>query len=109
MLHKCANPQCANPFRKLNEGKLYLLEVDDPELLRLKHTGWDDRIPRRIEHFWLCDQCSSKLTLSFDSRQGMVTLPLGDAARRPRVLDGAHLRTVDFTVEDGQEPRSKLA
>jgi len=27
MLHKCANPDCVRPFRRLTEGKLFLIEI----------------------------------------------------------------------------------
>ena len=28
MLHKCANPACPVPFRKLSQGKLFLVETE---------------------------------------------------------------------------------
>ena len=28
MLHKCANPACLIPFRKLSQGKLFLVETE---------------------------------------------------------------------------------
>jgi len=85
MLHKCANPNCINPFRRLSEGKLFLLETEagDPSNAG---QAWATRGPRRIEHFWLCDQCASVLTLAFKKGRGMVTVPLPEATRKKPVV-----------------------
>src|SRR4029077_12957290 len=34
------------------------------------------RSGRQIERYWLCDGCSSLLTLTFDRGRGIITLPL---------------------------------
>jgi hypothetical protein len=54
MLAKCANPSCSASFRRLHEGRLFGLETD-PAL--------DSSKARRVEHFWLCQPCSSVMTL----------------------------------------------
>jgi hypothetical protein len=75
MLRKCANPTCTVPFRSLREGKLFLAEIffsDDDEA---PANGGRRKQPRR-EHFWLCQACSCHFTLRFDSKQGMLTVPL---------------------------------
>lgn len=53
MLAKCTNPSCSYPFRYLHEGKLYRMELV-PE---------DGRSGPKSEWFWLCNQCSSQMTL----------------------------------------------
>jgi hypothetical protein len=64
MLAKCANPSCSHPFRYLHEGKLYRLEL--PE---------DRGSGAKSEWFWLCNQCSSQMTLRMeDSKLVAVTL-----------------------------------
>lgn len=75
MLHKCANPSCSIPFRHLREGKLFLAET---EYFPGKQTTTRGslRLARRIEHYWLCDECSQQLTLAFDQERGMITVPL---------------------------------
>ncbi len=85
MLHKCANPACPSVFRSLSHGKLFLLETDrtaesvsGPSL-----TSRRERLARRVERYWLCDCCSSLLTLTFERGRGMVTVPL--PARNTRV------------------------
>lgn len=58
MLSKCTNPSCPATFRYLREGKLFRLE-DDPRLRNSK--------PRRSEYFWLCDPCSSRMSLRINN------------------------------------------
>jgi hypothetical protein len=83
MLHKCANPNCANPFRKLSEGKLFLVETDSFSPSKSVLRRWDEGIQHRIEHFWLCNQCASSLTLAFEKGKGLKTVPLPELGRRP--------------------------
>jgi hypothetical protein len=78
VLSKCANPVCSAPFRYLHEGKLFRMEMEsgghnatglgaDPEL---RKPG------RRVEFFWLCDQCASRMTLSIAGGTRVTTKPL---------------------------------
>ncbi len=53
MLAKCANPSCSHPFRYLHEGKLYRMEL-------VRDDGGSGP---KSEWFWLCNQCSSQMTL----------------------------------------------
>ncbi|MGH9536623.1 MAG: hypothetical protein ACRD3H_01795 [Terriglobales bacterium] len=79
MLHKCANPDCVNAFRSLSDGKLFLLETENGARLlpyAAVMTG-RERPARRVERYWLCDDCCSQLTLTFQPGRGMVTVPLG--------------------------------
>jgi hypothetical protein len=82
MLHKCANPACPNPFRKLSEGKLFLVETDRFSSSKLTLRRWDEGVQRRVEHFWLCAQCAAVLTLTFEKGKGLKTVPLPDPARK---------------------------
>lgn len=79
MLHKCANPSCLNQFRRLREGRLFQVETDASYSLQgsSTHSG---RTQRRIEYFWLCDQCAPYITLAFDQQAGVITMPLPDSA-----------------------------
>jgi len=77
MLHKCANPACPSPFRSLRHGKLFLLETDPAAPSSSSaQANRRDRLARRVERYWLCDGCSSILTLTFERGRGMVTVPL---------------------------------
>lgn len=74
MLHKCANPNCTSPFRKLSQGKLFLvdtpLEVSEPTRRR-----WKAQSRNRVEYYWLCDPCAFALTLSYEKGRGVVAVP----------------------------------
>jgi len=82
MLSQCANSQCAKPFLKLREGKLFLVETD-----RLVKPGESATPPfvrarkqqRLVEHYWLCSDCAMEWTLVYDRERGVGLTPL----RRP--------------------------
>jgi len=76
MLNHCANPGCARRFRKLEEGKLFLVEVDVAEAALSAREAGPGRLFRHLEHYWLCDGCASVLTLSFEQERGVVAVPL---------------------------------
>ena len=78
MLHKCANPDCSSLFRNLGHGKLFLLDNDIFGLAasRVASATRRERSGRVRERYWLCDSCSSLLTLTFERGRGMVTVPI---------------------------------
>ena len=81
MLQKCANPACSVPFRSLREGKLFLAENN----FFSSGSTTNSRTRPRREYFWLCQECSTYLTLRFDTSRGvMMTVPLRE--REPRFL-----------------------
>lgn len=51
MLSKCANPGCTELFRYLGEGRLFQVE-------RTVAPDSGAKPVRKIEHYWLCGQCS---------------------------------------------------
>jgi hypothetical protein len=77
MLNRCANPGCARRFRKLEDGKLFLVEVDIAEA-----AAGAGRFGRHLEHYWLCDQCASVLTLSIQQERGVVAVPLAHSMKK---------------------------
>src|ERR1700686_2709830 len=82
VLHKCANPACDIPFRKLSQGKLFLVETELLEGSALKRANWRGKSLRRVEYYWLCDQCAFVLTLSYEEGRGVVAVPQPDFARK---------------------------
>ncbi|HXY03391.1 MAG TPA: hypothetical protein VEI49_07405 [Terriglobales bacterium] len=82
MLHKCANPTCPNPFRKLSEGRLFLVETNSFTSSKSALRRWDEGTQHRVEHFWLCAQCAVVLTLTFEKGKGLKTVPLPDPVRK---------------------------
>ena len=73
MVSKCANPACAAPFRYFHDGQLFRLETPaatDP-------TSDNDmkRSVRRLEFYWLCDDCARRMTLAFEKGVGVSLRP----------------------------------
>lgn len=75
MVSKCANPSCSASFRFLHEGKVFRIETP-PESPNADQSLSAKKPARHLEFFWLCDRCSSLMTLAVD--KGGVTV-------RPRV------------------------
>jgi hypothetical protein len=71
MTFHCANPDCAVPLRLLRDGRLYQFEVR-PQVPAESVTSAKSR---SLSHFWLCGECSSKLTLVFDQMKAVVVKP----------------------------------
>jgi hypothetical protein len=78
MLSHCANSHCSRPFLKLRQGKLFLVETE-------RGTGacelaspspYIRQPPRRVERYWLCDECATTWTLVHDQLQGIALVPL---------------------------------
>jgi len=72
MLAKCSNSSCFAPFRRLGNGRLFLLE-SDPPLHNHKSEG--------TEYFWLCDACSATMTLRLAEDERVVAVPLPEGIR----------------------------
>jgi hypothetical protein len=64
MLSKCANPECSESFRYLHQGKIFCLSPT-PEVQIATGTFK----PALHERFWLCTQCSKKMTLVWGGTQ----------------------------------------
>jgi hypothetical protein len=79
MLSRCANSQCSKRFLKLHQGKLFLVETEcetksgEPSPSPSPCTR---QPPRRVERYWLCEECARTWTLVHDRLQGIVLVPL---------------------------------
>jgi hypothetical protein len=82
VLHKCANPACLSPFRKLSQGKLFLVEAEPRERLRFRQANRGGQPSHHIEYYWLCDQCAFVLTLSYEKGRGVITVPRPQVAKK---------------------------
>jgi hypothetical protein len=73
VVSKCANPDCSTPFLYFHTGKLFRLETEaGVERRRLLGGERDAKKPmRRIEFYWLCDRCASKMVLSYERGAGI--------------------------------------
>lgn len=78
MISKCANPACSARFLYLHAGTLFRFEreaIEDKEPL----LGFDPALHRHstgVEFFWLCENCSATLTLTYGKGVGVRALPL---------------------------------
>ena len=71
MLDHCANPQCAKPLRYLREGRIFVFDsLSMPDGIKRAH---------KLEHYWLCGECSKKLLLE-RTQQGIRVGPKSDHA-----------------------------
>jgi hypothetical protein len=75
MLSKCANPGCLASFLYLHEGKLFRLDSSAEIFVQIP-VSEVTRPSRRFEFFWLCNQCSADLTLSYTKDSGISVAPL---------------------------------
>jgi hypothetical protein len=80
MLSHCANSDCSKPFLKLREGKLFLVEtiaVTAPAVLNARTDVPQRKPPKRVEHFWLCDDCAPSWTLMIQGgNRGLALVPI---------------------------------
>jgi hypothetical protein len=74
MLSKCTNPECSATFLYLHRGRLFRIEtIGREDRRRLLEDQAGARKPmRRIEFYWLCEDCAEKMTLTFDKQEGVV-------------------------------------
>ena len=78
-VYHCANPDCAAPLRHLRDGRLFQFEVRSfsvPGAAQCEQTPQKSRGSRQVSHFWLCGQCSSNLTLTFEQAKAVIVTPL---------------------------------
>jgi hypothetical protein len=76
MVSKCANPDCTAPFRYFHQGKLFRFETEAGlERRRAMGTDSDGKQMRRLEFYWLCQQCAPKLTLVSEKEMGVSVRP----------------------------------
>jgi hypothetical protein len=85
MLSKCANPGCPATFLYLHEGKLFRLDTDIEILVRIP-VREVTRPSRRVEFFWLCDECAAQMTLGYTKGAGITVVPLPKELARAQTV-----------------------
>ncbi len=61
MVSSCANPACSATFRYLHEGIIFHVPVTSAVPDDTAASG-----APTVERFWLCDECSSRITVIAD-------------------------------------------
>jgi len=64
MVSQCANPDCRRELRYLRDGKVYRFVLSTK-------TG-----SKRLEHFWLCGECSKSMILTCVNKSEVKTVRL---------------------------------
>lgn len=72
MLANCSNPSCSAPFRHLQDGRLFRVESDPASRAIKSYRG---------ENFWLCDRCSSTMSLRLGEEGAVEAFPLPEPFR----------------------------
>ena len=80
MISKCANPECSVPFRYLRDGKLFRVDLDQLESRPAGPHG-SEKTWHRMEHFWLCGNCASTMTLVAEKGRGVIAVPLSQVRK----------------------------
>ena len=71
MRSRCLNPNCATPFRYLDEGRIFRIEQ--------VHTWPGATEPQRsVESYWLCGTCSRRLKVIVENGE-ILTSPMNAA------------------------------
>jgi len=78
MLSKCANPGCPASFLYLHQGKLFRFDTAGESTAGQR----PEKSVHHVEFFWLCDECSGKLTLSYSKGVGLTTVSLSETQSR---------------------------
>jgi hypothetical protein len=87
MVSKCANPECTTPFLYFHRGRLFRMETEGRQERRRNMGGESGAAKplRRIEFYWLCQDCAEKMTLVFDRTMGISVRPRPNPAAQAAV------------------------
>jgi hypothetical protein len=75
MVSKCANPRCNVTFLYFHSGQLFRFETSARDTAQARDIDEMKKPVRRLEFFWLCDDCARNLTLGFKKEVGVFVRP----------------------------------
>ena len=85
MIGKCANPDCSRPFLYLHEGRVFAVEVTEKPIRWTSAESSEFGLRQhRVQFFWLCDACSRRNPLAFNSCSGSLKVVLTPLASNSR-------------------------
>jgi hypothetical protein len=87
MLSKCLNSRCSATFQYLGRGRLFRIDFADVGR-KCAHSGKQLVASIRskacpIEHFWLCENCATTMTVALSDGGEVRLVPYEVAARKP--------------------------
>ena len=71
MVDKCANPACSERFRRLSQGRVFVIEVQADDQT--------SQSARQLQYFWLCNSCCHTMTVMLDRANGVLVVPLPES------------------------------
>jgi hypothetical protein len=82
MISKCANPACSAHFLYLKQGKVFRVFRSGSEPRKLQ-LGIDPTVKKhmQVEFYWLCAECSQRMTVCCEPEGGVSVKPLFAALR----------------------------
>ncbi len=87
MLSKCLNSRCSATFQYFGQGRLF--RVDFADVGRKCALSGKEVIPSvrskacPVEHFWLCEQCATTMTIALSDGGEVRLIPYEAADRKP--------------------------
>jgi hypothetical protein len=87
MVSKCLNSYCSATFRYMGQGRLFRVDFADlarQGLLADKKVVISIRSKAQpVEHFWLCEKCSTTMTIKLSEAGEVQLVPLEALAQSP--------------------------
>ena len=87
MVSKCLNSYCSATFRYMGQGRLFRVDFADlarQGLLAGKKIVTTIRSKAQpVEHFWLCEKCSTTMTIELSDAGEVRLVPLEYLAQIP--------------------------
>jgi hypothetical protein len=89
MIDRCANPGCGKPMLYLRAGEIYCFEEID------SGDGSGNPFGHRLEHYWLCGNCSADhlLERTTDKQIVLTSRPSLHFIRQPAAIRGSMARS----------------
>jgi uncharacterized protein YcsI (UPF0317 family) len=82
MVSNCANPKCGKPLHYLREGQIFVFDVSTGSVDANGKRG------RRLEHFWLCGECSQTMIMRQSTEGIYAVVRPGSRFRREIMVTG---------------------
>ena len=78
MLDKCANPACSETFRRLRDGRVFVMEIESD------YQSSTNERARQRQYFWLCNSCCLTMTVISEKGKRARVVPLPVTGVRAR-------------------------
>ena len=78
MLDKCANSACSTTFRRLSDGKLFVIWTEADHHSSVSGSGHE------YQYLWLCNSCCRTMTVSMERGKRPQVVPLPESATAAR-------------------------